>query len=96
MSTGAPDRPADFALPPAAIAAIARGARLEAIRELRAATGLGLRDASRVIANHIASSPALKLQYERQHAANRRRLIRWALVIDAVIVAAVFWWFFGR
>ncbi|MGQ0428839.1 MAG: hypothetical protein ACT4UQ_02775 [Gammaproteobacteria bacterium] len=26
----------------------------------------------------------------------QRSLIRWVLVIDAIIVAAVLWWFFGR
>jgi ribosomal protein L7/L12 len=83
-------------LPATATAAIARGSKVEAIRETRAATGLGLREAKDLVERYIAANPVLKDQYEQQNAANRRRRIRWMLVIDALIAAAVLWWFFGR
>lgn len=82
-------------LPAAATAAVARGSKVEAIKEVRAATGLGLLEAKQLVENYIAANPVLKDQFEQQNAVNRRRLIRWMLVIDAVIVAAVLWWLFG-
>ena len=87
---------ANAQLPAAATAAVVRGSKIEAIKEVRAATGLGLREAKELVERYIAANPVLKDQYEQQNAANRRRLIRWMLVIDVLIAAAVLWWFFGR
>lgn len=83
-------------LPAAATAAVMRGSKIDAIREVRAATGLGLQEAKQLVERYIAANPVLKSQFEQQNAASRRRLIRWMLVIDVLIVAAVLWWFFGR
>jgi ribosomal protein L7/L12 len=87
---------ANAQLPAAATAAVVRGSKIEAIKEVRAATGLGLREAKELVERYIAANPVLKDQYEQQNAANRRRLIRWVLVVDVLIAAAVLWWFFGR
>jgi ribosomal protein L7/L12 len=94
MKTGKSDASAQ--LPAAATAAVVRGSKIEAIKEVRAATGLGLREAKELVERYIAANPVLKDQYEQQNTANRRRLIRWVLVVDVLIAAAVLWWFFGR
>ena len=83
-------------LPATAAAAVVRGSKIDAIREVRAATGLGLYEAKQLVERYIAANPVLKSQFEQQNSANRRRLIRWMLVIDVLIAAAVIWWFFGR
>ena len=83
-------------LPAQATAAVVRGSKIDAIKEVRAATGLGLREAKQLVERYIAANPVLKSQFEQQNAANRRRLIRWMLVIDVLIFAAIFWWFLGR
>jgi len=83
-------------LPATATAAVVRGSKIDAIKELRAATGLGLLEAKLLVERYIAANPVLKSQFEQQHAANRRRLIRWMLVIDLLIFAAILWWFLGR
>lgn len=83
-------------LPAAAAIALARGSKLDAIKELRAATGLGLFEAKLQVEKYVAARPMLKQQLEQTSAAGRSRLLRWFLVIDLLIVAAVIWWFFVR
>jgi ribosomal protein L7/L12 len=86
------DRP----LPAAAAAALSLGRMVDAIRHVREAEGLGLMEAKLRVEAHIRQDPALKAQFEEQQAQMKRRVIRWALVIDAIIIAAVLWWFLGR
>ncbi len=92
-----PHEPAtQIQLPATATAAVARGSKIDAIKEARAATGLGLYQAKQLVEAYIAAHPVLKSQFEQQNAARRRRLIQWMLVIDVLIAAAVIWWFFGQ
>ncbi len=87
---------AEIRLPATATLAVSRGSKIDAIRELRAATGIGLYEAKQRVEAYIAANPVLKAQFERQALATKKRLIRWTLVIDLLIAAAVVWWFFGR
>ncbi len=92
-----PHEPAtQIQLPATATAAVARGSKIDAIKEVRATTGLGLYEAKQLVEGYIAANPVLKSQFEQQNAARRHRLIRWMLVIDGLIAAAVIWWFFGQ
>ncbi len=83
-------------LPATATAAVARGSKVDAIREVRAATGLGLLEAKQLVEAYIAANPVLDEQFRQQQAALRRRVIRWVVVIDLLILAAILWWFLGR
>jgi hypothetical protein len=87
---------ADRPLPAAAAAALSLGRMVDAIKHVRAAEGLGLMEAKLRVEAHVRQSPALKAQLEERQARMKRRVIRWAIVIDAIIIAAVLWWFFGR
>jgi hypothetical protein len=87
---------ADRPLPAAAAAALSLGRMVDAIKHVRAAEGLGLMEAKLRVEAHVRQSPALTAQLEEQQARMKRRVIRWAIVIDAIIIAAVLWWFFGR
>lgn len=86
------DRP----LPAAAAAALALGRFVEAIRQVRAAEGLGLAEAKERVEAHVRRNPGLRAELEARQARTKRALIRWVLVIDAILVAAVLWWLFGR
>ncbi|NJN40467.1 MAG: ribosomal protein L7/L12 [Gammaproteobacteria bacterium] len=90
------DSTESISLPAMATLAISRGSKIEAIKEVRAATGLGLRESKELVEAYIAANPMLKTQFEQQATASRKRLIVWMLVIDLLIAAAVVWWFFGR
>jgi ribosomal protein L7/L12 len=83
-------------LPATATAAVARGSKVDAIKEVRAATGLGLLEAKQLIERYIAANPVLQEQFGQQEAALKRRVIRWVVVIDLLIFAAILWWFLGR
>lgn len=94
MNPGASD--ADLQLPAIATAAVVRGSKIDAIKELRAATGIGLREAKEQVERYIAANPVLKEQFEQQESAMKRRVFRWVAVIDLLIIAAILWWFLGR
>jgi ribosomal protein L7/L12 len=83
-------------LPATATAAVARGSKVDAIKEVRAATGLGLLEAKQQVERYIAANPVLQEQFGQQEAALKRRVIRWVVVIDLLIFAAILWWFLGR
>ena len=83
-------------LPATATAAVARGSKVDAIKEVRAATGLGLLEAKQLVERYIAANPVLQEQFGQQAAALKRRVIRWVVVVDLLIFAAILWWFLGR
>ena len=83
-------------LPAGATAAVARGSKVDAIKEVRAVTGLGLLEAKQLVEQYIAAHPVLKAQFGQQEAELKRRVIRWVVVIDLLLFAAIFWWFLGR
>jgi hypothetical protein len=83
-------------LPAAAAAALSLGRIIDAIKLLREAEGLGLMQAKLRVEAYLRRNPALKAQLDEQQKQTRRRIIRWALVIDVIIIVAGLWWFFGR
>jgi ribosomal protein L7/L12 len=86
------DRP----LPAAAAAALSAGRKIDAIKYVREAEGLGLMEAKQRVDAHVAHDPMLKAQLAEQQARMRRRLIQWGLIIDVLLIAAILWYFFGR
>lgn len=87
---------ADRPLPAAAAAALSLGRTVDAIRHVREAEGLSLMEAKLRVETCVRHNPVLKAQLDEQQKQTRRRIIRWALAIDVVIIAAVLWWLFGR
>ena len=87
----------DGSLPADAIVALNQGRFIDAIKLTREAEqGLGLAAAKERVEAYVANDPMLKAQVEQQRAETRRRLVRWVLVIDVVIVAVLVWYFFLR
>ena len=72
------------------LGALASGRKLDAVKALRAETGLSLTDALERIDAHIAATPALATRFARQHDAMRGKLRR-ALLIAAALVAVAAW-----
>ncbi len=83
-------------LPAAAAAALSTGHLIEAIKQVRAAEGIGLMEAKLRIEAHVNRNPALKAQFAEQQQSMKRRVIRWVLVIDVLLFAAVAWYFLFR
>jgi ribosomal protein L7/L12 len=86
------DRP----LPAAAAAALSIGRKVDAIKYLREAEGLGLMEAKQRVDAYVERDPILKAQFAEQRARMKRRLIQWGLIIDVLLIAAILWYFFGR
>jgi len=86
------DRP----LPAAAAAALSTGHKIDAIKYVREAEGLGLMEAKQRVDAYVERNPVLKVQLAEQQARMKRGLIKWVLIIDLALVAAVAWYFFGR
>jgi hypothetical protein len=75
-----------------AVTLINEGRTVEAIKVIREAEGLGLREAKQRVDAYIAGEPLLRAQIELRQRAARRKFFLWFLVIDVVIVAAVVYW----
>lgn len=86
------DRP----LPAAAAAALSTGHKIDAIKYVREAEGLGLMEAKQRVEAYVERDPILKAQFAEQQLRMRRRLIQWGLVIDVLLLAAFLWYFYGR
>jgi hypothetical protein len=83
-------------LPPEARLALSRGQIIDAIKLVRERDGVPLAEAKARVESHIAADPVLKEQFARRRKEMRAKLIRGMLVIDALLVALVLWWWFGR
>lgn len=79
-------------LPPDAQAALLRGDRIAAIKAVRVATGLGLKEAKDAVDAHVASQPELAARFAEQSAASGRS----ALLVLALVTAAVLAFFLLR
>ena len=91
------DEQDDAPLPAAAIVALNRGHVIEAIKRVREAEpGLGLAAAKARVDAYIGRDPMLSAHLEQQVKAARSRLIRWVVVIDILLFAALGWYFFLR
>jgi hypothetical protein len=90
------ENPDERPLPAAAAAALALGRRVDAIKHVREAEGLGLMEAKLRVEAYVRCNPVLKAQLDEQQARMKWRLIQWVLVLDVIIILAVLWWIFGR
>jgi len=87
----------DVNLPAAAIVAVNQGRFIEAIKLTREAEPqLRLAEAKQRVEDYVARDPMLKARMEQQQAETKRKVVRWSIVIDVVIVAALVWYFFLR
>jgi hypothetical protein len=80
-------------LPPGAQTLLGEGRILDAVKSVRASHNLGLREAKDWVDAYIASEPLLRARLEMQRKAARRKLFCAILVLDAVVAAALIWYF---
>ncbi len=92
MRAERPERP----LPLEAVTLLSEGRLVEAIKSVRAAERLGLKEARERVDAHLAQDPILRVQIETRQRATRRKIFFWFLIVDVVITAGVIYWFFYR
>jgi hypothetical protein len=83
-------------LPVEAATLLTEGLVIDAIKVVRQAERLGLKEAKDRVDAHIARDPMLRVQIETQRREVRRKFFLWFLLVDAAITAAVIYWFFYR
>jgi hypothetical protein len=67
-----------------------------AIKAVRQAEGLGLKEAKGRVDAYLAREPLLQAQLELRQRATRRKFFFWFLVVDVVIAAGVIYWLLYR
>ena len=83
-------------LPLEAVTLLTEGRVVEAIKSVRQAEGLGLRDAKNRIDAHLAQDPMLRVQIETLQRDARRKFFFWFVVVDLFIAAGFIYWFYYR
>ena len=83
-------------LPLEAVTLLGEGRTAEAIRVVRNAEGVGLREAKIRVAAYIAQEPILRVQIETQQRATRRKIFFWFVLVDLAITIGLIYWFFYR
>jgi hypothetical protein len=84
------------AIPVAAVVALQEGNKIQAIKLVREATGLGLKQANDLTSAYIASDPALQEKFAAIAARGRRGCLMTIAMIVAAIVAYVVARSYGR
>jgi hypothetical protein len=75
--------PLNLTLPPAAMAALWQGHRIEAIKLVRLEQNIGLHEAKDLIDTYLRSQPALKNRIDEAQADAREGLFRWLIFLLA-------------
>jgi ribosomal protein L7/L12 len=89
MSQGSTDE-----LPVEALAALQTGSKIEAIKIVRAARRVGLKDAKDIVERYVAAHPPLQQQMNAAGAEQGRRLV-FVMVVAIAIGAAVYFFMHG-
>ena len=78
------------ALPPEAIDALQRGNKIEAIKIVRAASKLDLKDAKDRVDDYVKNDPMLQQKFASAQAETTGSLARWLIIIALAILGYFF------
>lgn len=81
------------ALPPEAIAALQQGNKIEAIKLVREAQKLDLKDAKDKVDAYVKNDPVLQQKFASAQAETKGSLVRWLIIIAVGILG---YYFFAR
>jgi ribosomal protein L7/L12 len=80
----------DQGLPPQAVAALALGNKIEAIKIVREARNVGLKDAKDTVEAYVRREPALQQKLAVAQAETKRAFFRWVMVLAGIAVAVYY------
>ena len=72
-------------MPLAAVSALQNGKLIEAIRIVREAHGIGLKDAKDTVDRYLDAEPLIRSRFDAANAESRRSALLWALALALVI-----------
>jgi len=78
------------ALPPEAIDALQRGNKIEAIKLVREASKLDLKDAKDKVDDYVKNDPVMQQKFASAQAETTRSLVRWLILIAVAILGYFF------
>ena len=81
-------------LPVEAQTLLGEGRVIDAVKSVRLSHHMGTREAKDWVDAYIATEPLLRVQLETRRKATRRKVFAVMLVLDAVVAAALIWYFF--
>ena len=87
------DQLARAAFPADAIQALRRGNKIEAIKLVRLARNIGLKEAKDAVEDYLRAQPALLQQLNASQAQGREGFVRWLVVILLVLAAGTYLYF---
>jgi hypothetical protein len=87
------DQLARAAFPTDAIQALRRGNKIEAIKLVRLARNIGLKEAKDAVEDYLRAQPALLQQLNASQAQGREGFVRWLVVILLVLAAGTYLYF---
>lgn len=82
-------------LPTEAVAALEHGSKIEAIKYVRVANGVGLKDAKEIVEQFIDENPEVKRRMSSANAESARNSLGWTLLL-AAIGAALYYFLAGK
>ena len=77
-------------IPKEAIKALERGSKIEAIKCIRIAYGVGLKEAKDIVEQYIEKNPTVKNRMVSANVESAKGSLRWLLLIAAIGVVAYF------
>jgi ribosomal protein L7/L12 len=80
----------DRELPPQAVAALALGNKIEAIKIVRETRNVGLKDAKETVEAYIRREPALQQKLAAAQAETKRASFRWVIVLAGIAIAVYY------
>jgi hypothetical protein len=85
-----PDHDSKPGLPETAVAALYKGSKIEAIKIVRQARGIGLKGAKEAVEAYIQSQPMLQRRMAEIDSARRRGCLPWIFLAAAVAAAGYY------
>ncbi len=82
-------------LPSSVVSALSQGNEIEAIKLLREAYGIGLKEAKDMVDEYVKSRPELSMKLADLQQKSKRGLFRW-IVILAIALLVCYWWFIRK
>jgi ribosomal protein L7/L12 len=79
-------------IPPEAIAALHRGNKIEAIKLVREAQGIGLKEAKDRVEEFLRTDPAVQASFAQMRAQSAGSSLRWWVIVIGIGALVLFFW----
>ena len=80
-------------IPPEALAALHEGRKIEAIKRVREARGVDLKEAKQRVEAYLRAHPLVQASYAEMQARSGNLMVRWSIVILCLAAALGYlWW----